>query len=68
MAKFIELHAHSDHDRLYINVSNIGYVEDRGNNCVVVHMCGTSFSNTSGSMQCVYVSETYSEIKAKIDG
>ena len=68
MAKYIELHAHSDQDCLYVNVANIGYVEDRSDEGAVIHMCGTSFSKEYGSMQCVYVTETYSEVKAKING
>lgn len=67
MAKFIELHAHSDNDRLYINTSNIGYIEDRKKDGAIVHMCGTSFTRDSGCMQCVYVTETYNQVKAKIN-
>lgn len=67
MAKFIELHAHSDNDPLYINVSNIGYVEDRNNDGAIVHLCCTSFSKESGDMHRIYVKETYTKIKEKIN-
>lgn len=67
MAKFIELHEQSSSNvRLYINVSNIGYVEERKTGAVV-QMCCTSFTNGTGSTKSIYVTETYSQIKAKIN-
>lgn len=67
MAKFIELHNHSDNDRLYINVSNIGYEEESNNDGAIVHMCSTSFSSGSGNMQRICVKESYLQVKAKIN-
>lgn len=75
MAYFIELHSKYDNDPLLVNIEAIGYVECGQDGAALIHMCGTRINSSSsgqslnrvdGSMQIIYVKESYQEIKSKL--
>ena len=75
MAYFIELHSKYDNDPLLVNIEAIEYVEREQDGSAIVHICGTRISSSSngqylnrvdGSMQIIYIQESYQEVKSKL--
>lgn len=74
MSYFIELQSIYKH-LVMVNVEHIAYIEPADKGCRI-HLCGTSISSNeyggsirsvSGSMETIYVQESYETVKRKVN-
>lgn len=70
MAQFIELHSKYNGNPLYINVDSIAYIENESGRvyiCFLMQRVSTSGNDVSSHVYREEVSETYSQVKSKIE-
>ena len=70
MAQFIELHSKYNGNPLYINVDSIAYIENESGRvyiCFLMQRVSTSGNDVSSYVYRQEVSETYSQVKSKIE-
>ena len=74
MSYFIELQSIYKH-LVMVNVEHIAYIEPADKGCRI-HLCGTNISSNeyggsirsvSGSMETIYVQESYETVKRKVN-
>lgn len=71
MAQFIELHCKHNGNPLYINVNSIAFIENENGriyvNFLMQRVSTSGNTNVSSYVYREEVSETYSQVKSKID-
>lgn len=70
MAQFIELHCKHNGNPLYINVDSIAFIEYENGRvyiCFLMQRVSSSGNNVSSCVHREEVSETYSQVKSKIE-
>lgn len=71
MAQFIELHCKHNGNPLYINVDSIAFIENENGrvyvNFLMQRMSTSGNTNVSSYVYREEVSETYSQVKSKIE-
>lgn len=70
MAQFIELHCKHNGNPLYINVDSIAFIENVNGRvyiCFLMQRVSSSNNNVSSYVYREEVSETYSQVKSKIE-
>lgn len=71
MAQFIELHCKHNGNPIYINVNSIAFIENENGriyvNFLMQRVSTSGNTNVSSYVYREEVSETYSQVKSKID-